>query len=70
MLDSSLRWNDGSGRPTDRRERFLVLSIGRADAGTPLADDALVDSDLLLPPADATIDEVRELLDEDGLIPG
>jgi hypothetical protein len=39
-------------------------------AGTPLADDTLEDSDLILPPADATIDEVRELLSDDGLIPG
>jgi len=38
--------------------------------GTPLPDDALNDSDLILPPADATIDEVRELLDDEGLIPG
>ena len=39
-------------------------------SGTPLPDDALLDSDLILPPADATIEEVRELLDDEGLIPG
>jgi PspA-Associated protein len=39
-------------------------------AGSPLPDDALQDSDLILPPADATIEEVRELLEDDGLIPG
>lgn len=38
--------------------------------GTPVSADELVDSELILPPADATIDEVRELLDDDGLIPG
>ena len=27
-------------------------------------------SDLILPPADATIDEVRDMLSDDGLIPG
>ena len=32
--------------------------------------EALDESDLILPPADASIDEVRELLDDDGLIPG
>ena len=36
----------------------------------PLPEDSLDDSDLILPPADATIDEVRELLEGDGLIPG
>jgi murein tripeptide amidase MpaA len=39
-------------------------------AGSRLPDDSLDDSDLILPPADATIEEVRELLEDDGLIPG
>ncbi len=38
--------------------------------GDRLEDDALQDSDLILPPADASIAEVRELLADDGLIPG
>jgi hypothetical protein len=38
--------------------------------GTPLPADSLEDSDLILPPSDATIEEVRELLSDDGLIPG
>ena len=46
-----------------------LLAAVRA-AGTPLPDDSLHDSDLILPPADATIDEVRELLSDEGLIPG
>ena len=37
--------------------------------GSPLPDDALQDSDLILPPADATLEEVRELLSDEGLIP-
>lgn len=32
--------------------------------------DSLDESDLILPPPDATISEVRELLADDGLIPG
>ena len=40
------------------------------DCGAPLADESLEDSDLILPPADATIDEVRKMLNDDGLIPG
>ena len=39
-------------------------------AGTPLPDDSLEDSDLILPPSDATLEEVRELLSDEGLIPG
>jgi hypothetical protein len=38
--------------------------------GVAHAADALDESDLILPPPDATIDEVRELLSDDGLIPG
>ena len=37
--------------------------------GTALPDDALVDSDLILPPADAQVDEVAALLGDEGLIP-
>ena len=37
--------------------------------GTALPADSLEDSDLILPPADATIEEVRHLLADDGLIP-
>ena len=38
--------------------------------GTPVADDHLGPSELILPGADATLDEVRKLLHDDGLIPG
>ncbi len=39
-------------------------------SGTRHDLDSLDESDLILPPPDATIDEVRELLGDDGLIPG
>jgi hypothetical protein len=39
-------------------------------AGTPTPLDALVPSDLVLPGADASLEEVRELLGDEGLIPG
>jgi hypothetical protein len=38
--------------------------------GTPVELDALVPSTLVLPSADASLAEVRELLNDDGLIPG
>ncbi|MEV7614655.1 hypothetical protein [Streptomyces sp. NPDC089799] len=40
------------------------------ELGTPLADEALEPSGLILPPPGATLAEVRELLSDDGLIPG
>jgi hypothetical protein len=39
-------------------------------AGSELPDDYLGPSDLVLPSPDATIEEVREILGEEGLIPG
>ena len=47
-----------------------ALLDGVRRSGTPVPVDSLDDSDLILPPADATIEEVRELLEGDGLIPG
>jgi hypothetical protein len=49
---------------------LTALLDGVRSAGTACDDDALDASDLILPPADASIDEVRELLNDDGLIPG
>jgi hypothetical protein len=40
------------------------------EAGSTLPAESLEDSDLILPPADATLEEVRELLSDEGLIPG
>lgn len=38
--------------------------------GSALPVDTLEPSDLILPPQDASMDEVREMLTEEGLIPG
>jgi hypothetical protein len=38
--------------------------------GKPVADDYLGPSEFIIPGADATLDEVRELLSDEGLIPG
>jgi hypothetical protein len=40
------------------------------EVGRPLPDDEIVPSELVLPAGDATLAEVRELLSDDGLIPG
>ena len=38
--------------------------------GSPLPADTLEPSDLILPGQDASLEEVRELLTDEGLIPG
>jgi hypothetical protein len=49
---------------------LAALLEGVRTTGRRLPDDTLHDSDLILPPADASIDEVRHLLEGEGLIPG
>jgi len=39
-------------------------------AGTPVPADSFEPSDVILPYSDASMDDVRGLLSEDGLIPG
>ncbi|MFJ5830204.1 hypothetical protein [Streptomyces sp. NPDC093089] len=56
------------------QEGFLRTLGGLLDAvrrlGEPLPDDALEPSELILPAPDASLDEVRAMLSDDGLIPG
>jgi hypothetical protein len=40
------------------------------ELGKPLPDDHIEPSELVLPSADASLAEVKELLTEEGLIPG
>jgi hypothetical protein len=40
------------------------------EAGEELAADELVESDVILPGGDATADEVKAMLSDEGLIPG
>jgi len=54
-------------------EKFRSALVALLDAvrasGTPVPDEELVDSDLVLPYAEAHVDEVRAMLTGDGLIP-
>lgn len=70
VLDEKLEAAVGAGDDEAFRAALGELLEKVRTAGTPVALDELVPSELALPPADATIDEVRELLDEEGLIPG
>ena len=65
-LESAIAQGD---EPAFRASLDSLLSLVRDD-GAAVADEELVDSDLILPPADATIEQVQELLGDEGLIPG
>jgi hypothetical protein len=52
-----------------RRTLGVLLDAVR-QLGEPLPVDSLEPSDLILPSRDASLDEVRQMLYDDGLIPG
>ncbi|CAM5535716.1 F0F1 ATP synthase OS=Streptomyces alboniger OX=132473 GN=CP975_09530 PE=4 SV=1 [Streptomyces alboniger] len=55
--------------PGFRRTLEALLAKVR-ELGEPLPDDSLEPSELILPSQDATLEDVQELLSDDGLIPG
>ena len=66
VLLAEMEIGDGPGF---RRTLQSLLAKVR-ELGDPLPDDSLEPSELILPSPDATLAEVRELLSDDGLIPG
>ncbi|MEV7983529.1 hypothetical protein [Streptomyces sp. NPDC086519] len=69
-LDDELLAEIESGDEAAFRRTLTALLDRVRELGAPLPDDALQPSDLILPSPDATLDEVRALLRDDGLIPG
>jgi len=70
QLDGAVESAVESGDTEAFTAALTALLDGVRRVGSVLAADSLEDSDLILPPADASIDEVRDLLSDDGLIPG
>jgi len=66
QLESAVNHNDEAA--------FKASLAGLLDQvrgqGSPLPPDTLEASDLILPHQDSSMDEVRKLLTEEGLIPG
>ncbi|MFE7187456.1 PspA-associated protein PspAA [Streptomyces erythrochromogenes] len=67
--DELLAEMEGGDEEGFRRTLGALLEAVRR-LGEPLPDDALEPSELILPGPDASLDEVREMLRDDGLIPG
>jgi len=64
-LDAALKGGDES----EFRAALQALISRVREVGSPVPAEALNASDLILPPPDATMGEVRHLMSEDGLIP-
>ncbi|GHI08295.1 F0F1 ATP synthase [Streptomyces cellostaticus] len=69
-LDDELLEAMESGDEPGFRSTLTALLDAVRRLGTPLPDDALEPSELILPSPDASLAEVREMLSDDGLIPG
>ena len=68
-LDAAVERAVEAGDVTAFSDGFAQLLDAVRSQGTRVADDTLLDSDLILPPADATLEEVRALLTDEGLVP-
>ncbi|MFJ2955833.1 hypothetical protein [Streptomyces sp. NPDC087270] len=69
-LDTELLAAVQSGDEPAFRRTLSALLDGVRGFGEPLPDDALMPSELILPAPDATLETVRDMLNDDGLIPG
>ena len=72
-VDEAVEESVASGDQDALRGALEKLVAGVKDVGTPVPDDVIAESDLVLPDVDATVEEVRALLDATqefyGLIP-
>ena len=68
-LDAAVERAVESGDEDAFRSGMTGLLDGVRRQGTRLEDDSLEESDFILPMADATIDEVRALMTDEGLVP-
>ena len=69
-LDAKVEAAVESGDDDGFKAALASLLDGVRTAGVPHDADSLSPSDLILPMADATLHEVRDMLSGDGLIPG
>ena len=69
QLDDKVGEAVDAGDEDALRERLRELAETVRSAGTKLADDDLAASDAIVPPEDLSLEEARELLTGDGLIP-
>lgn len=69
-LDDALLAEMERGDGPGFRSTLHALLARVRELGSPLPDDSLEPSELILPSPEATLEEVRAMLSDDGLIPG
>jgi hypothetical protein len=70
QLDTKLESAVEQGDEAAFRAALSALLAQVRAQGSPVAPDSLEPSDLILPHEDSSMDEVRKLLTDEGLIPG
>ncbi|WP_326654258.1 MULTISPECIES: PspA-associated protein PspAA [unclassified Streptomyces] len=70
QLDSALQSAADAGDETAFATALSALLDAVRSLGTPLPDDRITPSDLVLPDGDTSLRQVRELFSDEGLIPG
>ena len=70
-LDDAVEAAVASGSQDELGDALHSLLEQVRSTGLPIPDDELLDSDLILPATDATLEEVQELLSgsDEGLVP-
>ena len=70
-LDDAVEDAVATNDEAELADALRALLDGVRTVGTPVADDELSDSELILPAADSTLDDIRALLSssDEGLIP-
>ena len=70
VLDAALGKAVNAGDEQAVRSTLAALLDRVRSLGTPLAEDAIEPSDLILPYSDAGLEDVRGMMAGEGLIPG
>ena len=70
VLDAALGKAVNAGDEQAFRSALTALLDRVRSLGTPLAEDAIEPSDLILPYSDAGLEDVRGMMAGEGLIPG
>jgi hypothetical protein len=65
LVEAIARRDEGRYRELMTKMHALIRTHG-----TPVPMDEFVESDIILPPSDASMDEVEELFAGEGIVPG
>ncbi len=69
-LDTELQVAVEAGDEQLYRQALGALIARVREVGTPVPDDKLVPSDIVIPTVEISLEDVRELVGDEGLIPG